>query len=125
MSQIVNLVLADGQATPVNHTFTVMTPQNGSDPAVWLDKSGGVFAEYPRITALVKVGNDASRSQFRVQLPSLDLDGALKHTVFGKIEVVVPVEATLDEKNDIVAYLTGIVTDAVFSDATILESQPY
>lgn len=72
MSAITTLTLADGQATPVNHTFVPSQPQSGNSPAIWLEKSATSPTGYWRITSQVtRNGNGVFKTRFLVAIPIL------------------------------------------------------
>lgn len=53
MSAISQIVLADAQATPANHTFAPANPQVGTSPAQWINRETSVVIGDRRITLLV------------------------------------------------------------------------
>jgi len=53
MSSLSDLVLADGQTTPVNHTFVGYQPQNATNPAIWQNSEASTPAGFRRLTLSV------------------------------------------------------------------------
>lgn len=69
---LTNLVLADGQSTPVNHTFSWDTEH---PVAGWTDKVGGVAIGYPKVTigrSLPSRKRRSYKTTFRVEVPVLE-----------------------------------------------------
>lgn len=72
MSAITTLTIADGQAVPVNHTFTPHTPQVGNNSAVWLEKSATSPSGYWRIeSSVIQNGRGVYKTRFTVSIPIL------------------------------------------------------
>lgn len=53
MAAIAPLTLADGQATPVNHTFSPVG-KDALGVAKWVDRSSGIAIGYPTVSLLVQ-----------------------------------------------------------------------
>lgn len=75
MAQQAILTLADGQATPVNHTFSPVG-KNDAGVAKWVDRVGGIAIGYPVITLKVAEPTKSKRAfvvSRRVILPVLEV----------------------------------------------------
>jgi hypothetical protein len=61
MTAIAALTLADGQGTPVNHTFS---PDgiDGAGVAAWVDRSGGIALGFPKITLSMRSPSKTNRN---------------------------------------------------------------
>lgn len=130
MAAIAALTLADGAATPVNHTFSpVKVDSNGV--AKWHDKSGGIALGYPIVTLSVREPTKGSRAfkvQGKVVLPVLEVTSPSTATgiqpaptkaydVMCNVEIVLPERASLQERKDAFAYLKNFLANAVFTSA--------
>lgn len=72
MSAISSIILADGQTTPVNHTFVPYSPQVSQTPAVWLEKSASSPTGYWRLTQVVyRNGNGVYKVKMSLAIPVL------------------------------------------------------
>lgn len=127
MSAIANIVLADGQASPANHTFEVLTAQSGTDvSARWVEKSAGIYAGFLQLTSLVRrTNNKSTKVQVKVSIPSLATDGtnALIHTSIATVDVVLPDTMTTAERKDIRAYIANALDNAIIK-ASIEDLSP-
>lgn len=66
-----NIVINDGQATPVAHTFTVITPQNGTNAAEYRDLSEPIRERQRSILmTLFRAKGKSTRDKVRVVLTS-------------------------------------------------------
>lgn len=123
MAAIANLVLADGQATPVNKTFAPMDANSGL--ATWTDRSSGISLGMPAVTLSVSVG-DTNKVTAKVSLPVMEVisgsDGGytpapqVAYTVIGKTEFVFPARCSLQNRKDIRAFVRNLLADAVIQD---------
>lgn len=79
MPSIASIVLADGQTTPVNHTFA---PKEIKDGVTFLeDRVSGVPAGYPTLSLSMKAGASGgepiTRHSVKLVLPTLDTTNPL------------------------------------------------
>lgn len=129
MSAIANITLADGQATPVNKTFEVMTAQAGQDvPARWVEKTAGVYAGFIQLTSLVRrTTNKSTKVQVKVALPKLSSDGlnSLVHTGYGTVDFTIPDTMSLQERKDLSRFLANALDNAIIRDAIENTSPAY
>lgn len=137
MTAIAALTLADGQATPVNHTFApVRITQEGI--AQYADRSGGIAIGFPAISVSMREPTKNSRAYkltMKVVVPTLEQTSASTATGiqpaptkaydnFCYIDMVMPERSTLQERKNLVAYVrnllaNGLVTAAVESYESI------
>lgn len=134
MSAQANVVINDGQAAPVAHTFSA----RGADMklALWTDTSGGIGIGMGKIT-LSYVQQPASNGSYKVEarvtIPVMETisgsDGGytpvpkVAFNLFSKIEFVVPNRASLQNRKDLLAYTKNLLAQAVMSD-TIHDYNP-
>lgn len=125
-----NLVLADGQATPVNKTFSangVSFPKDGGSVATWKDKSSGIAIGFPTITLGVRESSTKTDVDKRIMLPTLEVisgsDGGytpspkVAYTVMTREQFVLPNRSTLQNRKDILAFSKNLNADAVMTNA--------
>jgi hypothetical protein len=128
MTAIAALTLADGQATPVNKTFSpVNIDQSGV--ARWADRSGGIALGYPSVTFSSRAPTKGSRSykvNAKVVVPVLEQTSAstatgiqpaptLSYSLLANVEFVIPERSTLQNRKDLLAYLRNYLANAVIT----------
>lgn len=130
MSAIAPLVLADGQATPVNHTFNPVNIDSAG-VAKWADRSGGIALGYPVVTLSSRQPTAQSRNYkvtAKVVVPVLDITSPSTGTgiqpapskaydVWCNIDFVLPERSTLQQRKDILAYVKNFLANANLSAA--------
>jgi hypothetical protein len=130
MSAQTNLVLNDGQTTPVAKTFSMRGADLGL--AVWKDVSGGISIGVPTIT-LKNVESDGNagtyKCELRILLPVLETISGdaggytpspkVAYKMFGKAELVAPSRATLQNRKDILAFLKNALAHSVMSETFV------
>lgn len=122
MAIIANLVLADGQATPVNHTFIPVGVKNAI--AQWKDKSSGVPAGYTTITYGLREPSKvypAYKVSAKVALPVLETSPAFlvptkAYELLLTIEAVLPDRCTDQNRKDLYAYGVALLGNALLSN---------
>jgi len=135
MAAFANLVLADGQATPVNKTFT---PTGLVPRPKWQDKTGGIAIGMPEVTLSDKMSDSVDGSykiRAEVKLPVLEvISGAdagytpspkVAYTCWGIVEFTFPKRSTLQQRKDIQAFTKNLLLDAVMSTAVQNFELPY
>lgn len=129
MPAITSISLADGQDTPVNKTFEVVTAQQGADaPAVWAERSGGTFASFKNMTMSVRRAQNSTSTKvvLRIKDPTVDsVTGAVKFNTLVAIDFTLPDSANLQNRKDILAYAKNLLSDAVVADAVHNMSPAY
>jgi len=137
--QIANLVLADGLASPANHTFEPFRAQNGSDqPAEWWDKTALTIAGYKRTTALLRRNPASKSTKVVIQIvdPTLAVTAptngsgiqpnpTVAYSCFAKIEFTLPDACTLQNRKDILAYVKNFMAHAVATDLVVNTAPQY
>lgn len=120
-----NLVLADGQATPVNKTFSA----NGTTGtlAKYADKSTGIAIGFPTITLSVRESAAKTEVEKRIILPTLEVisgsDGGytpspkVAYNVFSKEQFVLPARCTQQNRKDILAFSKNMNAASVMQQA--------
>lgn len=126
MTAIAALTIADGQATPVNHTFSPVSIDSVG-VARWADRSGGIALGFPQLTASTKApaakGSRSYRHTFKVVVPVLEVTSPSTATgiqpaptkAFDLIfngEFVLPERSTLAQRNDLLAYVKNFIANA-------------
>lgn len=136
MSQVADIILNDGQATPVAHTFN--PTRVASNLVTYHDKSSGVIAGYPQITLgnrLPTKDNGNYKASARVRVPVLETAATaasgftpgptVAYSLVGNIDLVIPERATLAERQDLQAYMQNLIANAVFADLSESMDLPY
>jgi hypothetical protein len=129
MPAITSIILADGQNTPVNKTFEVVTAQQGADaPAVWAERSGGTYASFKNMTMSVRRAQNSTSTKvvLRIKDPTVDpVTGAVKLNTLVAIDFTLPDAANLQNRKDILAYAKNLLANAVVADAVHNMSPAY
>lgn len=108
---LLNIVLGDGQATPVNRTFEVFTPQVGNSPALLNQKGSGVTKQFERLSLLLRraEGSSSYRQIITLKMPRVtDAELGITETAHIDITVVIPDGFTSAMRADIAAYLKNL-----------------
>lgn len=136
MPAVADIVLADGLATPVNHTFnpTKVTP----DLVTYHDKVSGVMAGFPSITLgnrLPSGKNGNYKASARLRVPVLETAATaasgftpgptVAYSLTAALDCVIPERATLNERKDLYAYIKNLAAHAVFGSLTKDMDLPY
>jgi len=141
MPAIGNLVLADGQASPANHTFA---PVNIDKDGViwWADRSGGIPLGYPQVSAFIRQpvgGNGGTRTYretLKVKLPVLEVTSpstgsgiqpapTLSYECAGTVELILPERSLLQNRKDLRAYIRNLLADAMVTAMVENLEAPY
>lgn len=125
MAAIADIVIADGQTTPVNKTFGPDSIKN--DVAQWFDRSGGIAVGYPTITTSVRPPsrNSTSRvNKVQVKIVVPVLEQVAPSTIWTKAyectftgEFLMHERATLQNRKDILAFAKNLLGHAVATNA--------
>lgn len=130
MASIANLVIADGKATPANHTFVPQTPQVGDKPAIWFEPNATSPLGYYQITAHVRfVASGVSKVRLKISLPVLADAGAgccvdtnkpvVSYTQLADLQFSIPMNATTDLRKDLLAFAKNLLGTTMASDAVV------
>jgi hypothetical protein len=130
MPQASNIVLPDGQATPVPHTFTVIKPQNDASASEFRDLTRVARDQQVQITELVtRAKGNATRDKVKaaIVVPILrtDAGGVTKVADYlsVRLEYTVPQLCTASEKADLIAYAKNLAAHASIT-AAVVDSLP-
>lgn len=130
MSAIAALSLADGQATPVNHTFSPVNI-DASGVAKWADRSGGIALGFPVVSFSLRNPSKTNRNYkitAKVVLPVLEVTSpststgiqpapTLAYNLTANVELVLPERSTQSQRDDLRAYVTNFLTKSVIISA--------
>lgn len=130
MPQATDLVVKNGASTPVDKTFSLITPAAGDGGiAQWALREGTISAVFPTLTASARPTSNSSR-QLRVKfrLPSSFTEAATGRTIVAsgaEMNVTVSVPGDLPEslKADFVAFSTNLLGSSLMK-AMIRDAYP-
>lgn len=122
MAAIASIVLADGQATPVNHTFVPVGVKNAV--AAWKDKSSGIPAGFPTITYQLREPSKvypAYKVATRISVPKLETSPSFlvptkAYECLLSIEAVLPDRCTDQDRKDLYAYGVNLLSNALLQN---------
>lgn len=139
MPALAPLTVNDGQATPVAHTFS---PVRLDDKGVasFYDRSSGIAIGFPRFTFSMKepvglykaggqsVGQRAYRSVMTIDIPKLESTSAATGTGIApaptvacvhtaRIQMDLPERGALSDRNDLLAYTSNFLANAIVKGA--------
>jgi len=133
MAAIANLVLNDGQATPVPKTYIPMDCTSAL--ATWTDRSSGIALGMPSVTLAVSNGSENVNVSAKVSLPIMEVisgaDGGytpspkVAYTVVGKVQFALPARSTLQNRKDIQAFVKNLLSNANITKAVEEFERPY
>lgn len=135
MSQIAPIVVADGKATPVNHTFGPVSV----NPAQYRESITGLPLVGQGVAGLTfRSGSNATLQRVRVMLalPALETvtgQNASGYTAAPKVayensvivDFILPVRGTADQRKDLRVLLSNLLKDAQVVDAVDNLNVPY
>jgi len=120
-----NLVLADGQVSPVNKTFSANGVKAGV--AFYADKSSGISIGFPTITISVKESASKNEVEKRIALPVLEVisgsDGGytpspkVAYTVWSVEKFTLPTRCTTQNRKDVRAFSKNLNADTAMANA--------
>lgn len=127
MPAIGNIVINDGAATPVAHTFA----PNGivQDQAKYADRSGGIAVGYFTIDATLRPPSNQSRERnylatLRIKTPILEVTSpstgtgiqpapTISYNPIAELKFWLPERSTLQNRKDLRAFVKNLMADAV------------
>lgn len=126
MSQIAAISINDGLPTPTSHTFSPQNAQLGSsEPALFLDRSGGIYSGFQRLSMLVRrsESNKATKVMLKLASPVLSVTSpstatgiqpqpTVAYTVLCDVTFTFPDSCTLQERQNARAYLASLLNPA-------------
>jgi hypothetical protein len=137
MAAVGNIVINDGQGTPVAHTFSPTTVQ--TDVVSYHDRSGGIVLGYPELSLGQKMpanGVGSIKQTLRVSVPTLETvtgstgEGfapkptlAYKERAFA--EIYHDPRSSLQERKNLNAYLKNALANAAWTTLVENYEMPY
>lgn len=127
MPALANITLADGQSTPVVHTFAPVNI-DAAGVAKLVDRSSGISIGFPALTLSVRSPSKTSRNYRvtgKIVVPTLEATApstasgiqpapTKAYDCLATIEIVLPERSTLAERKNALAYVQSLVTNATF-----------
>lgn len=141
MAAIANIVINDGQATPVAHTFAPAKTQ--SDYALLEDRSAGVYIGYNKLTFSLKRPSGPSKVASRnlklsIKIETPKLEVVSNNTVTGiapaptvsyrpvaELIVTLPERCSLQDRKDLQAFMKNVLSNPFVTDAFEKYELPY
>lgn len=125
MPKATDIVIKNGAPTPVDKTFTLVSPAAGDGGvALWYLKEGPVSAAFITVTASAhKTGNASRKLSLRLSYPSSYTDASTGRTVLGpralvNFTVSIPDDFPESAKNDLSAYIANLINHPLVKGAT-------
>lgn len=116
MPQQTDLVVKNGAATPIDKTFTAISPASGDGGiASWWLREGSISAVFPVFTAsATRTGNRSRNLKMKLRVPSSYNDAVTGLTSVGSAAeinfvVSIPDDFPEDKKADFQAFASNIV----------------
>lgn len=135
MSAIVNIVVNDGLATPVAHTFAPAKTE--ADFALLEDRAGGFYVGYNKLTYRLTrpVGNVSSsrnlKLSIKIETPKLETLGTnqagltppptVAYRPVAELMVTLPERSSLQDRKDLLAFVKNVLANG----ATTLAFEQY
>lgn len=137
MTAIANLVLNDGQATPVAKTFTPTVA--ALDKAIWQDRSSGIFTGMPTVILSSRKplkGSPLFKVNVTVKLPVMEVVSnstvsgispapTIAYTLMANTELILPERSTLQNRQDIRAFIANALMDVQVTTLVDNFESPY
>lgn len=138
MSAIAALTVADGQTTPVNHTFSPVNI-DAAGIAKWSDRSGGIALGFPVVSFSLRNPSKTSRTYkltAKIVTPILEVTSPSTMTgiqpaptkaydLLATVEMVMPERASVDQCKDLLAYLKNVLALSFITDAVTNKESIY
>ena len=128
MAAMANIVLADGQATPANHTFVAVSNSNGL--FIWEELNPDASVGNRRISASLKQPANGSvnyKATIKVWNPKLEVSSPSTSTGYQPapkvaymlactMDVTIPQRSALADRKDETAFMTNILQNSQIID---------
>ena len=121
MSQAANIVLADGQATPVNVTFT---PESVTPAlSIFSDRSAGAAVGFRRLKVSNRFAGGKStvnRASFSVEYPVITTVNGISSQAYvlrANVDLILPDQATDMERKNLYAFIKNGLTNTLIQGA--------
>lgn len=141
MAAIANIVINDGQGTPVAHTFAPAKTQ--ADFAVLEDRAAGVYIGYNKLTfALARPSGSAKNAtrnlklSIKIETPKLEV--VSNNTISGiapaptvsyrpvvELVATLPERSALQDRKDLQAFIKNVLSSTFVTDAFEKFELPY
>lgn len=140
MSALANVVISDGAASPVSHTFKPVNI-DAQDVAHFNDVVSGIPLGFGRLSVSLKVPNASLspgsnskstvyRARMKIEIPTMEVTSAatgsgiqpaptVSHTTMFNGEFVLPSRGTLQERKDILAYAKNLLSHALATSVVV------
>lgn len=137
MPAIGNLTLADGQTTPVNHTFTAIYV-DAAGVGHYEDQLGGIPIGFSRLSISLKRPNGSTapgssskgtvyRARVKIDCPVLEVTSpstgtgiqpapTISHTGMFSADFVLPARSSEAERKDLRAFAKNLLANSVITD---------
>lgn len=119
MPQAVDITVKNGAATPVDKTFTLVSPAAGdSGIALWALKEGVISGVFPQLTAQARVTATARVLKVKLRLPSSYTETVTGRTMVGSraemnVDFTVPEDFPEALKGDYVAFSVNLLNSTL------------
>jgi hypothetical protein len=141
MSAIANIVINDGQATPVARTFAPAKTQ--ADMAVLEDRAAGSYIGYNKLTfELTRPKGESSSAtrnlklRIKIETPKLEVVSnssvsgiapapTVSYRPFVELNCVFPERCSLQDRKDLQAFIKNALSNAFVTDAFEKYELPY
>lgn len=140
MAQAANIVINDGQGTPVAHTFS--PARTSADYALFEDRAQGIYIGFNKLTfSLTRPsgGNVADRNiKLSIKLETPKLENVTNSTVSGvapaptisyrpvvEFRMTLPERCSLQDRKDLQAFVKSLMTNSFVTDAIEKYELPY
>lgn len=140
MSAIANIVINDGQGTPVAHTFA--PGKTGSDFALLEDRAAGVYIGYNKLVFELSrpkgAANAATRNlklSIRIETPKMETLGnnsagitpppTVSYRPVVELHATFPERCSLQDRKDLQAFIKNALSNAFVTDAFEKYELPY
>lgn len=140
MAAIANIVINDGQGTPVAHTFA--PAKTMSDYALLEDRVTGVYLGYNKLTFALSrpkgpsnVSNRNIQLTIKVETPKMEvLSGSdsgytpaptVAYRPVAELKVTFPDRCSLQDRKDLKAFVTNVMANSFVTDAFEKYELPY
>lgn len=138
MSAIASMTLADGQATPANHTFAPVGIDQAS-VAKWADRATGIALGFPTVSFSLRSPSKGSRNfrlTAKVVSPVLEVTSpststgiqpapTLAYNLIANVDIVLPERSTIAQRKDLIAYLKNYLATTTIQNAVENFEQVY
>lgn len=133
MSAIANIVINDGQGTPVAHTFA--PAKTSADYALLEDRAAGIYIGYNKLTMMLSRPEGNSRGATRnlqlvIRIETPKLENVTNSTISGiapaptisyrptaELKVILPERCSLQDRKDLQAFMKNVLSNTFVTDA--------